>query len=335
MVYLDTRFRDDLLQIDFYTQESNPTYKKLAWSLKPQPDTDQVFDAVGFNLYYSIIPNNIWTKLNTTPITDNFFIHNVPRYVKVDRGYYQVEAVAASGATLRSHTFDVYIPPDRTAMKMSKEFLWWLMDKHGTLIDNIPVFQYVKRTYGCNCPKCKQPGIGVLKANCPICFGTGFEGGYHEPVLTFVTYGGNFSSSKTDLGNRVSSEVSQQAETSAEVSMFDVGDFIREAQAPYRLFNVASVSFSEYNGRPLKLFLQLQLEESGHPLWKMKLPTFTMPEHIHYMKVREIYEQIMASINKNPETSISGFPEGSSPTVTTESYGYVRYRQYLEQGDFL
>lgn len=337
MVYTDTRFNSSFLQLSFFIENQTPTHRTLSWSLLPQPDTDSLFPADCYNVYYNIVPNNDYILLTKTPIPENTFVHEIASYVKMPRGYYVIEALNKERTkSLKSKEFDIYVPFDELALKMSKEFMWVLMNHHDHMIDNIPFWLYTKKPFGsAKCPVCYKSNIGSIKSKCPTCLGTGFEGGFNFPILGFGTYSAPFNKTVVDLGSRISQEVNQQLQTLAEFALIDVGDYIREAKPPFRLWAVTNVSTSEYNNRPLKLFLNLQLEESGHPLWNVDLPTVTFPKHIHYFNVRDQYNAIYSSINRTTKTTFASFSEQIQPTVTSEASGIIKYRHYIEQSDFL
>lgn len=49
-----------------------------------------------------------------------------------------------------------------------------------------PVLYYQRIQSGDRCSECWDSHLGVTKANCPICFGTGFAKGFSTPVLTMA-----------------------------------------------------------------------------------------------------------------------------------------------------
>lgn len=331
-MWLDVRFKPEYLQAQFSVRQSSPTKKELFWILTPQPDTDEVIEYKGFNLYYNIIPINL-TKINKTLITDTHFSHLVAAYAKRDRGYYRVEAVLKDGSVISTEIKDIYVPPDAIARKISKEGLYIVLNQHDAQIDNIPLFLYARKPFGSpKCPKCNDATQGPLKSKCPTCLGSGMLGGWEGPLLIYGSYANMFSSSVSDQGNRISSEINQQMETMAEFAIIKENDYIREARSPFRLWCVSNTTMSEYNGRPLKVFCNLQVEESWHPLWETPTPLFNSPENIHYFNVREDYADILATVGKGQQTDpIPGFPEKVPPATILENYGLARYHQYAKE----
>jgi hypothetical protein len=50
-------------------------------------------------------------------------------------------------------------------------------------------FFFRKKTYGIRCPECWSPSEEkVMQDHCETCFGTGWEGGFYDPIPVFVQY---------------------------------------------------------------------------------------------------------------------------------------------------
>ena len=303
MVFLDTRFKEEYLNVDLKADICTPTTTKVRWRLKNQPYSDEPFPAVAYNIYFNEVPNQQFIRLNKEPITEKEFIHNTPRYTKFPRSYYIVEAISASGERKSSHLRDLYPLLDRVGDKMSKTEVYYSMAKHGDRIDNEPIWVYARKGFGTDiCKECSVAGMGSLKAKCPKCLGTGLEEGYYDPpVLAYMTYQSAFQRSDNHTGPRVSQEMVNQANVAAEFCMINPYDYIREANYPFRLFCVQGVTATEYTTRPIVLFLNLQLEESGHPLYEKPLPKIQFPQNIYYHNCREVYEKTISTIGKEPE----------------------------------
>jgi hypothetical protein len=304
MVELIVKDNPDYLQAKFRVNSITPVQTKVEWVLEEQPDTCEVAPVEGFNLYYNEVPNRFLVKLNDEPIATTTFTHNTAKYSKFPRGYYQIEGILPDGSTLKSRVFDIYHPFDRTGSKMSKEFMFFSMMRHGReRIDNIPVYVFARKGFGTDLCKCAVEGFGPLKSKCPDCLGTGFKGGFQCPVLSFVVYGQPFGRQETHTGPRKAQESTNMATAAAEICMINPNDYYREILPPFRLFCVENVQATEYNGRPVLLNMVVQQEESAHPLWQKDLPPLTLPDNIYYRDVRETYETIVDSIGRESRTS--------------------------------
>ncbi len=303
MVLLDTRFKEDYLNVDFKADSSTPTTTKVRWKLRDQPYSDKPFPAVSYNLYFNEVPNQQFIKLNDKPITTPIFTHNTPRYTKYPRAYYIIEAVDAKGNKKSSHLKDLYPDFDRVGDKMSKTEVYYSMAKHGERIDNEPIWIYARKGFGTPvCKACSVAGMGALKSKCPKCLGTGLEEGYYDPpVLAYMTYQSAFQRNETHTGPRLSQEMMNTVNVAAEFCMINPYDYIREANFPFRLYCVQAVTATEYNTRPVVLFLSLQLEESGHPLYEKDMPSIQFPKNVYYNNCRELYEKTISTIGKDPE----------------------------------
>lgn len=55
---------------------------------------------------------------------------------------------------------------------------------------NAPVWIYLRKRLGPQCPDCTDPDTGQLKASsrCETCYGTGIVGGYHAPISSFALF---------------------------------------------------------------------------------------------------------------------------------------------------
>lgn len=50
-------------------------------------------------------------------------------------------------------------------------------------LNGVPLYVVKKKRFGARCPECYNPATGEsIFSNCNTCFGTTYEGGYHEPV---------------------------------------------------------------------------------------------------------------------------------------------------------
>ena len=86
-----------------------------------------------------------------------------------------------SGEIYYSEPFTRKAQPSLEALEISARF--------GTVLRTFgrEVFLYRKKTFGHRCPKCYDPISMSLKTRqCPMCFGTGFVGGYHAPFRVFM-----------------------------------------------------------------------------------------------------------------------------------------------------
>ena len=330
MAYLDTSRNPDFFQIDFLVTESTPTHKVLTWIPRIQPDTEEVLpDIKGYNLYYNIIPTK-FKKINKDLIKDTFFHHIVASYNKRDRGYYIVEAVYEDNKKKSSGVYDIYIPFDAYAKKASRETLYHVLNQRSNLAHNIPAFLYAQKPHGTpNCPMCNKLNQGAMKSKCPTCLGTGKEGGFEGPLLIFMQYSNNFSHSIVDQGNRKANEINQQVELPVEMGLIQIGDMIREGKTPFRVFTVDNISISEYNGRPMKMFLNLMVEESAHMLWTVTTPKYEIAPHIDYFNCREAYYNAVCSVDPySTALKPTGFPASVLTETQKSSGGLVSYKYY-------
>lgn len=254
-----------------------PTRFKLSWELE---ETDPPLAPIGYNIYFSETSQN-FTKVNADLVDNKTFLHIYPNYSKSIRAWYKIEAVMEDGTTQLTRALS-FIPNLNEYQKtMGLRFLFWSMSFPAGS-GSVPALVFPARKSGAKCKICSMPGQGSFLSKCKTCYGTGFDGGYYEPVLVFLSYNMAFQKSKSNTGDRISEEVPQSVELSTEWAIIGPNDYIMELEAPNRLWAAQNVSINEFNGYPISQRVGLMQEESGHPLYSLTLPHFTQPDKIVY-----------------------------------------------------
>jgi len=122
----------------------------------------------------------------------------------------------------------------------------------------VPGMLFKQREWGSACPRCadfdtKQPADG----QCPICYGTGIDHGFYEPIALTVDLNPLTSERKeSDLGTVQPDVIVGRAMHYPMISSFDVWVSIT-SNARYRIRKVTNVA--EWRGRPLIANLELRL----------------------------------------------------------------------------
>lgn len=294
-----------LLQYDVEVVDCTPTSRKLGWTARlDEYELPIDFDPapVAFNVWYADTPSEEKVKLNEEPITDNYFNHITTNYSQQPPSVeYELEAIFPDGSTRRSDRVDVYTAPEQyTRVLLSQS-----MFNEYTGPGNIPAFVYHRRTSGIRC-ECAPPGQGSYSANCMKCMGTGFLGGYHAPILTFITFNGLDVKSR-ELGRLIVTDATQNSiSSSAGFTIPRPYDVIRELNPPMPLWLVENVQITKFNSRPISFICPVKQADSGHPLYKVRTPkVHYMPSVVPYIRrteddevitFRDEYDQMVRSI---------------------------------------
>lgn len=220
----------------------------------------------GYNLYYSEGKNNEFSLVNSELITEPNYTHIYPNYHKFTSLYYKVEVLFNDGTSQISDVLDIYDIRNQYERTMLNRDMYGLMA--GVDPTSLAVAFYTRKTYDTPCPRCNN-----LQNNCPVCLGVGLIGGFNIPVLGYIDYLGSLSMEEVNEGNEIRQEYRVQLRTCSGYTFLKPNDYYRELSPPYRLFCIINISDSEFSTSPITYTCNCRMEESGHPLNKLKLPT--------------------------------------------------------------
>jgi hypothetical protein len=122
-------------------------------------------------------------------VTDTFsFKLPTKRITRFSETYYRVIVTGPDGQT---STFPadgsgvrMGAEPSLVALEMARNTLVSLFSMNGE-----PVFVFPRRTSGARCVCYDAVTSKLVRANCVTCYGTGWAGGYHKPVITCMDLG--------------------------------------------------------------------------------------------------------------------------------------------------
>lgn len=166
----------------------------LQWDLlSPSEDGTYAFD-----VYRGGSPNGPWTPLATCrPNTYNYFDtlpsngeakENDVNDLSLSRGiFYRVVVTPPSGDKCKAEAISIVEPSlDGRARLLKRKFLRDLSVGLKRL-NGLQVAVCRRMHWGPRCTKCYDKYTKeVVRANCTVCFGTGFTPGYHTPVITLA-----------------------------------------------------------------------------------------------------------------------------------------------------
>jgi len=128
--------------------------------------------------------------LATQPTPPPFSQGDVNQLTLVRQIYYKVCAVPPSGRDNKAEVISNVEPRLEGRFKLLKRKI--LRDESQMLrkLNGVDVAVLKKRRWGVRCNKCFDKYTKeVVRANCTICWGTGFTGGYFTPVITLARRG--------------------------------------------------------------------------------------------------------------------------------------------------
>lgn len=159
------------------------------------------FSRAYFDLYWETVPSNDdpqdWQffverseaeasgyAVLAGPLIDQYFLRDDSVHTRNEYRpwFYRIRAFnPRTGAEVYSDVADSVGPADLLGEEVTRvETIVW-KEYAG-----IALWVFPRRTFGQFCPSCYDARLGKsTEANCEVCWGTRFSGGYHRPVKTF------------------------------------------------------------------------------------------------------------------------------------------------------
>lgn len=163
---------------------------------------DMILDAAASQYAVQDDYTDIQASAVFTPVNNLTFL---------DRVYYRVTVKTPSGEVLQDikPTGPSNASPSPADRRMSQARRHLKFDfLRGLRYTGVPVRLFKRRQWGVRCSKCWDPRTKlVMRADCRLCWGTGFEGGYWAPYDTRAV--------RSSLNNTVVSGVEAKAEGSS------------------------------------------------------------------------------------------------------------------------
>lgn len=218
-----------------------------------------------FIVYRSTSPQDDFQVIAPS-VTQPFYTDNtVDFYDENVRYYYKVEGYRNDG-TLVSQDGPgtlIYNTMDNIANKLIYESQTVLR-----MMNNPPVFFLLKRRVGTPCTECYNPVTKRPRyANCSVCNGTGYIGGYHSPIISRISQDVSqlmMASGEQDADKVVLTPISGWVVNTPLLYPEDV--MVDVLDQRYKVINVARRTKSQYVTRQI---LSLAPLEKGHPVYQI------------------------------------------------------------------
>lgn len=208
-----------------------------------------------FHVYFSEGEGASFRRLTSTPLSSPHFKDPSNRdYSKFQTGSYVVEVLLPGGNSVRSLPTSWHYNRrdkiDRMASEIQRrEYL--LLSKFA----GVKSYFFKKRSYGLRCSRCWNPNSEkVMDDHCPVCLGTSWEGGYFQPVPSYIQFEPTPNSKiKSYVGDLEPNSIGAWTISFPEVSPGDV--IIRTGD--FNAYIATSVSQTELQSKPVRQTLTL------------------------------------------------------------------------------
>jgi len=228
-------------------------------------------DIIGWNVYVSYNLND-WTKLTPTPITVAFYRHRIT----LQKGYlyYKVTYISSSRGEEPLGDVQAVSELDEDIDGFDGRLKWITLEQLRRL--NIllaqkgePCYLLIRKRYGQTCPHCHDNWAGTsTQEDCPICFGTGFEGGYDIFEGRFHLAAGDERIAETEMGWNI---------TMTPRGWITDYPIIREGcilvrKGDFQRYWLQSISRQVQQSKLLLQIFNMALIEETHPIYRFVLP---------------------------------------------------------------
>lgn len=171
----------------------------ISWTVELNPPVEDI-TKYRFYVQRSNAPEGPFDELNTTsPLIDTYtFIDSqIDRLSKWRRYYYRVRCVNiidTPTVEIISDPADFIVPKLSTQRLIQLEIIRTekiLLQGVGLTPNFVGVksLAFIRRTFGQRCSDCWDfTKKKVNSSRCFTCFGVGFKGGYHTPILVYINY---------------------------------------------------------------------------------------------------------------------------------------------------
>lgn len=154
-----------------------PDTAEIRWAVKPNEWPE---DDLNFGIFRSNSPAGPWDPIATVSGGRFVFYDNEVISAGTSRTYYYVVRItSASGQGYRdSRPTRIEHDPDHIAIELVRKKQVFLRVKGG-----VEMVVYLRKRWGPKCSRCySKERMESQDENCPDCYGTGYSGGYLNPV---------------------------------------------------------------------------------------------------------------------------------------------------------
>lgn len=234
----------------------------IEWDVEGASDPD----AVTIIIYRSEVKGEPWAEVASFALgsTRHYFdysvspnnLHRVFYYkIKAEEGTYTYESEPLS-------SYPVATPAALMLVRKNEN----LLIRKGKV--GIPSFIFVKRTWGTRCPACFRGG--TADSTCEKCFGTGFVGGYYDPIDTYVARSPEQRVSGSAKG--VPIETDRRRYWMSNYPLLREGDVIVDNRGE-RWKVLPGIQVTDFQGFPLRQIFNASRRPNSDVIYKLPVPS--------------------------------------------------------------
>ena len=184
----------------------------LSWVVAADPAVDDISD-YKYHIYRSLSPEGPFDRVTSEAGLSNIFFYEdtqVNRFQKWRRWFYKIVARSTTGRSeVSSQVVDLQIKAPTQIELVAAEIrrnqnilLRGIGVTPGTI--GLPCLLYIRRKFGTRCSCWSDTQQQVTDDGHLQCFGTGYVGGFMDPVLVYVNMGGE--TEQTDMDPNMEEE---------------------------------------------------------------------------------------------------------------------------------
>jgi len=156
-------------------------------------------------------------------------------------------------------------PPDVDALEFIRRLKITLGNKRYGV--GVPCYVFLRKHGGQTCKECYDPlKRRVIKSQCSTCYTVGYEGGFYDPIATYIAL--TPDQKQVMLTDRGSESVSAHNAYTSHYPMLSSGDLVYDARM-LRLWIVGAVSTVERRRHVVKQNLMLEEVDRTSVFYRM------------------------------------------------------------------
>jgi hypothetical protein len=226
---------------------------RIMWRLQIGFESGRVF------VFESPDGLNNWRELGNVPSRESEFLdeHLIARG-RLDEAYYRV-VLRNKARTYESDVISTFGKLTRSEFGMARVIM---MHEWDTLVQFTAIKFFKLRSDGERCVLCvdKDTGQMIGTSLCPVCYGTGFEGGFYPSIDSFMHIGNMSTKIQSDSREGVgSSDMSTIKVRTMSYPLMEKNDLIVNPSADKR-YLIESIDYGMFHGKvPVYAEMQIQL----------------------------------------------------------------------------
>lgn len=252
-----------------------------------------------------------WTALNEEPFSDGCVYQDYQTQMQgmVSDVWYRVEGTFSDGEVIKSHGVQLFASLSERGTLIARQML---MDFYRKLKKQggVQGFLLKRKIWGEACPSCLEYDLeNVVNAQCPICYGVGFVGGYHEGMEFWVMPELATPRARAPSPDGPQNPISFSAECAA-YPWLDAYDVWVDAKTNERFVIQSATPIVEIERKPVVLKLVMDRMSWSDVMQKVPIST----------SVEEFLTQCEVTYQPNgPEPVGERFPDGASEEINSST----------------